>query len=54
MTFGAGVGFFVSERIDLGLNYTIIRATDDGDATASAGESSTSLGALGIRAAYCF
>jgi opacity protein-like surface antigen len=54
MTFGAGVGFFVSERIDLGLNYTIIRATADGDATASADESSSSLGALGIRAAYCF
>ncbi|HRO98582.1 MAG TPA: outer membrane beta-barrel protein [Flavobacteriales bacterium] len=54
LTFGAGVGYFLSERIDLGLNYTIIRATEDGDATASAGESSTSLGALGIRAAYCF
>jgi len=54
LSFGAGVGYVVNERIDIGLRYQVIRATADGDATASAGESSTGLGFVGIRAMYNF
>lgn len=54
LSFGAGAGYVVNERIDIGIRYQIIRATADGDATASAGEASTGLGFLGLRAMYNF
>lgn len=54
LSFGATVGYVLNERIDLGLRYHIIRATEDGDATASSGEAATSLGMIGLRATYNF
>jgi hypothetical protein len=54
LAFGAGAGYVVNERIDIGVRYQIIRATEDGDATASAGEASSSLGFFGLRAGYNF
>jgi opacity protein-like surface antigen len=54
LSFGLGAGYSVTENIEIGANYRLIRATEDGDATASSGEASTSLGILGFRAAYLF
>ena len=54
LSYGIGFGYYVSERIDVALRYQGIRATADGDATASSGEASKSLGMMGLRLAYGF
>ena len=54
LAFGVGGGYVVNERIDIGLRYQIIRVTADGDATASSGESSSSLSFVGLNASYAF
>lgn len=54
LSYGIGLGYYVSERIDVALRYQGIRATADGDATASSGEASSTLGMVGLRLAYGF
>jgi hypothetical protein len=54
LAFGLGVGYVVNERIDLGLRWQSIRATEDGNATLNSGESSVGLSSVGLRVTYNF
>lgn len=48
------VGYFLNERLDVGLRYQLVMISADGDATVESGEETSTNSYLGIRAGYNF